>query len=172
MSKAKRLLFWFFFPGLLGFAGGVASLAVASSIPALTVGGSDAISTANTYIVFTTLIFVGFTILITIAGIVFAHQFSTSKDIQVADLASHLKKQVSENQHDCALVILKTALENSDAQRQLEIQIKAKVEEIVAAIVDRSNNDATDAQKQATNLKKQAERIGSLRILFNESKPS
>ncbi|HDS1125029.1 TPA: hypothetical protein ACKQBZ_003322 [Stenotrophomonas maltophilia] len=163
-SYKKKFLFWFLIPSVLGLSGGILALAVAKWIPTVSITSSgDAISVANTYIVFTTIIFVGLTIVITVAGIVFAHQFSATKDIQLADLADQLKNRLETNEKDCSIAFMTAALQNPDTQQFINNKLKEKAAEIMNEMADRANQDANDAEQKANGYRataQQASRFG------------
>lgn len=79
---------------LFGFAGGSISPWTLGWIKSIKVAEeSNAISIANTYIVFTTIIFVGITVVLAIVGYVFTQQFAATKEDQLRQLTADFKKK-------------------------------------------------------------------------------
>jgi hypothetical protein len=92
---------------------------------------SDAISVANTYIVFTTFIFAGFTVVLAILGVVFAQQFSTVKELQLRHLKEELLSQIKENHCDIGINFINEALENKDIRNHFENKMDMKIIQIL-----------------------------------------
>ena len=91
----------------------------------------DAISLANTYIVFTTIIFVGFSVFLAIAGFIFTHQFSLSKESQIVHLLAEIKTQLKENKQDCAIKFIKVCLDNPDIKNYLNNKFEEKLIQLI-----------------------------------------
>lgn len=91
---------------------------------------SDVLSIANTYIVFTTIIFVGFSVLLVVGGIFFSHQFSQSKEEQTVHLFNEMEQLLKENKDDFGNKFIDKALENIDVKRYLETKLNEKFEQL------------------------------------------
>lgn len=91
----------------------------------------DAISLANTYIVFTTIIFVGFSVFLAIAGFIFTHQFSLSKESQIVHLLAEIKTQLKENKQDFAIKFIKVCLDNPDIKNYLNNKFEEKLIQLI-----------------------------------------
>ena len=104
---------------LCGFAGGSLSpwiLGWIQSVPVATPANAYAI--ANTYIVFTTIIFVSITLLLAIAGYVVTQQFSAARVAHEMQIIDELREQLTtDNQLGMSLVteMLGCLLYTSDA---------------------------------------------------------
>lgn len=119
---------------LFSFAGGVVAflfmnwlqpyLAVKITIP------SDAIAVANTYIVFTTIIFVGFTVVLGIASYVFTQQFSASKETNEIRILEDLKIRLKDNE-SLSLSLIKVIMENEAVKAHVTEVLESKVNQLV-----------------------------------------
>jgi hypothetical protein len=116
---------------LIGFAGGfLAIFFVNYFAPGKIVNTSDAIAIANTYIVFTTLIFVGFTVVLGLAGYVITQQYSSSRELNENILFDELKSKLREND-DCSEDLIKVIIENDAVKSHLTEILEAKVHQLV-----------------------------------------
>jgi hypothetical protein len=140
--------------GLTSFAGGAMAIAFLSLIPGISPKPSlsDAISIANTYIVFTTIIFVGTTLLLALLGYVFTQQFSEHKETQTQHLLSDLKEKFREDS-ERAIDFVNVVLENRDVQRHIEEKFRAKLDELV-------NAKKVDADRHAEVMRQVKEQLG------------
>lgn len=146
---------------IVGFAGGVIAPMVLGWLKSVAVGSpSDAVSIANTYIVFTTIIFVGFTVVLGIAGYVFTQQFSASKQVQENQIIDELRSRLG-NDEKLAIKLLDSLLENPDVKAHLVSQLESKVDELIAervadsqAVAAAAANDAAAIGALASQLKK------------------
>ena len=119
---------------LFSFAGGVVAflfmnwlqpyLAVKITVP------SDAIAVANTYIVFTTVIFVGFTVVLGIASYVFTQQFSASKETNEIRILEDLKIRLKDNE-SLSLNLIKIIMENEAVKAHVTDILESKVNQLV-----------------------------------------
>lgn len=135
---------------LAGFAGGFISPILYSFYSKTAIpSASDAIAIANTYIVFTTIIFVGFTVVLGLAGYVFTQQFSTTKENQENILFSELKSKIA-NDDDIAMEIFKAVLNNSDVIRDFSKRVEEKVQERVDDLMNEINSSAQEERDVAT----------------------
>jgi len=101
---------------------------------------TDAISIANTYIVFTTIIFVGFSVFLAIAGFIFTHQFSTTKEDQFSHLIRELGTKLKENEDDFGIKFIKKSLENPDVKNYLHEKLNTKLEQLIQERANNLNN--------------------------------
>ncbi len=149
---------------LIGFAGGCISPWVVSWIKGVSVTTTgDAISIANTYIVFTTIIFVGFTVVLGVAGYVFTQHFSASKEMQENQIVSDLKLKIK-NDEKMGITILQSLLDNADVKSQLSDILEWKIDELL-------NARLSDSEKLASQTAQEAEVIRNLSSkLKNENK--
>lgn len=116
---------------LIGFAGGAITPWALSWIKSATVGTpSDAVAIANTYIVFTTIIFVGVTVILAIVGYVFTQQFSATKESQLGQLADELKK-TAKTDEDFGIKLINAMLENGDVKRHVDNKLQEKIKELI-----------------------------------------
>ena len=109
----------FLFPPLLGLIKGNVPL------------GNDAVSVANTYIVFTTIIFAGLAVFIAIIGFVFTQQFAVSKEVQLHHLKDELESMVRDNSSDIGIKLIDIALENEDVRKHFEKKLDIKIYQIL-----------------------------------------
>jgi heme/copper-type cytochrome/quinol oxidase subunit 2 len=129
MSKFYKLLAI----SLFGFAGGVIAVLFMNWLSPMNIkvgSTSDAISVANTYIVFTTIIFVGFTVVLGVAGYVFAQQFSASTESHENRLIDDLKAKLKDNEM-LSLELIKAILENEAVKSHLTVTLESKVSQVV-----------------------------------------
>jgi len=96
------------------------------------VSSADAVSIANTYIVFTTIIFVGVTVLLAVAGYVFTQHFSSTKSSQEREILDELKEKVKTDEQ-VGIKLTTKLLENPDVKRHLSRLLNLKVDEIIRA---------------------------------------
>ena len=99
-------------------------LAVKITVP------SDAIAVANTYIVFTTIIFVGFTVVLGIASYVFTQQFSASKETNEIRILEDLKIRLKDNE-SLSLNLIKIIMENEAVKAHVTDILESKVNQLV-----------------------------------------
>lgn len=127
---------------LSGFCGGFLSWAfIAWLKPIWAQEGYDGVSIVNTYIVFTSFIFVAFTVFLAIAGFVFTQQFSYNREIHVSDAFDHIKKTVQKDDR-VATSLVSAILESPDGKRFLKDMLESKVESLIQ---NRSNMLAQQA---------------------------
>lgn len=115
----------------VSFAGGFLGAVLFGAFNAVTVSTlGDAVSIANTYIVFTTIIFVGFTVVLGVAGYVFTQQFSTSKETQIEHLIKELEERLRDEQ-DFGISFIEKVLDNKDVIRHANAKFEAKISQII-----------------------------------------
>jgi hypothetical protein len=116
---------------LLGIVGGCLAIMLHSyfgSIPSRDqTPASDIMATANTYIVFTTFIFTGVTVVLAIAGYIFSQNISISTETNQELLFNALKEKVLKDEK-MGISLLQTLLENPDVNRQFRDKITEKTD--------------------------------------------
>ncbi|MCW3151924.1 hypothetical protein N8H69_05215 [Achromobacter spanius] len=133
---------------LIGFCGGFLSWAfIAWTKPVWAGEALDGISVANTYIVFTSFIFVAFTVFLAIAGFVFTQQFSQNREIHISDALNHIKNTITKDEQ-ASTSLVKAILESPDGKRFLQGMLESKVDELI--------------RDRTRNLQQQAEAAGAL----------
>lgn len=109
----------------------------------------DPVSIANTYIVFTTIIFVGITLVIGLMGFIFTQQFAMAKEMQVEHLIAEIEDELRSNLSDRGIKLIDAALENPDVQAHIEEKIESKLKQLIAAKVASSKNTAKKSAEEA-----------------------
>lgn len=107
----------------------------------------DAISTANTYIVYTTFIFVGFSVLLVIGSLMFAQQFAQAKEEQTIHLLNELKSDLKNNKNGISLELIATAIENEE----IKSYIKGKLEGKIIQLVNETDDGSIVSLAQSIN---------------------
>lgn len=117
---------------LIAFAGGFFAFVFINWLykPVTIASASDAISIANTYIVFTTIIFVGFTVVLGIAGYVFTQQFSASKETNEIRVLDDLKIRLKDSE-SLSLSLIKMIMENEAVKAHVTDTLESKVDQLV-----------------------------------------
>lgn len=87
----------------------------------------QAVSVANTYIVFTTFIFVAFTVLLGIAGYIFMHLLTEHRKVQETQAIDDVKLRLKNDGKLC-LDILQQILHNREVQRNIDSAIREQLE--------------------------------------------
>ena len=162
-TKALKIFSFLF----TGFVGGTLSpwvLGWVKGIP--TPPAADAVAIANTYIVFTTIIFVGVTVILAVAGYVFTQQFSASKGAQERQLLEELRVKIKEDEN-VGIALADAMLENSDVKRHLHRLMSSKLDEIVSSRLEESVAVAEDLQATADLAKNEAKALQSLGAQLN-----
>ena len=138
---------------LAGFAGGFLSPWIVGWIKGVSVDTpSDAFAIANTYIVFTTIIFVGVTVLLAIAGYVITQQFSAAKSAHEYEIIEELIDGVRSDE-ELGVRILEALLENPDVVEHLQMLITNKVNELVNEKITDSDTHLQSEQTRNEKLK-------------------
>lgn len=131
-----------------GFCGGVLAHMMLSWVsPSQLPLPNDAIAIANTYIVFTTLIFAGVTVLLAVSAYVFNQHFSSAKSAQEREILEALKDKISSDEQ-LGTKLANGMLENPDVTRHLQSILKTKVDELIQAHVS-DTQTAADRAKEA-----------------------
>lgn len=114
---------------------------------------SDAISIANTYIVFTTIIFVAITLFLAVAGLWFTQQFATSKEMQMKHLIAEIEAKLLANDDDMGVELINTAFGNAEVSQHVQGILESKVRQLVKEIGDQAKSEQAAAQKLSDKLK-------------------
>lgn len=161
MKKSLKYLSVLF----LGFIGGCLapmffSLFINNPINSL----DQAVSIANTYIVFTTIFFVGITVLLSIGGYVISQQLTTTRKQLEKDATEQLLKRIRYSE-SLPNEVLKAILSNNDFKNGLE--------QSAYNYVDNAIKKQLEASAQTANAKSQEivlenKKIESLATLLSE----
>ena len=114
---------------LSGFAGGALVHWFMNWWQATNVSPSDAVSIANTYIVFTTIIFVGITVVLAIAGYVLTQQLAANQETQEKQLIERLKEKLKTDEK-IGIALAEAILDNPDVKMHLEEKLESKLNEL------------------------------------------
>ncbi len=114
--------------------------------------GSDAVAIANTYIVFTTIIFVAFTLVITLLGYVFTQQFAHTKEMHIKHLLNEVEEELKSNKNDQGIKFIDAAFENPDIQKHVENKINDKLTQLVNEKKRIANENAGKAKTEADKI--------------------
>lgn len=133
---------------LCGFAGGSLSPWILGWIQSVSVQTpSDAYAIANTYIVFTTIIFVGITVLLAIAGYVITQQFSAAKIAHEIQIIDELKERLV-TEEKLAITLVTAILENREVTQHVRRLLEQKVNEIVKERIVDNKTQLNKAQDE------------------------
>ena len=145
----------------IGFAGGAISPWVLGWIKSTAgVAGTpaDAVAIANTYIVFTTFIFVGVTVILAIVGYVFTQQFSETKESQLSQITEELKK-AAKTEEKIGIALIDAILENGDVKRHIDNKLQEKIKELILESKAASKQAADKAAEDANVIDSLASQI-------------
>lgn len=158
----KYRIFWsvelkFFLKILLvlgvGFTGGVlAQFFLTLFRPTTLTTLGDAVSIANTYIVFTTIIFVGFTVILGIAGYILTQEFSINKHNQELKIIDELKDKLKSDE-PLAVSLIEAVLSNNDVKIHFENILQAKVDELLEIKLCEFESNAAAATADAAKVR-------------------
>lgn len=112
----------------------------------------QAVSIANTYIVFTTLFFVGITVILALGGYVLSQQLATTRKHLETAAYEALKKRLQYSE-SVATDIVKNISENGDFKNQITAHIKDLIEKELNGAAKDSSTKAIEAQKKSDKLK-------------------
>jgi hypothetical protein len=141
-NNLKKLLFYvsLFF---ISFVGGSLTVVFWYNFSefSIKIQSTDAISIANTYIVFTTIIFVGFSVFLAIAGFIFTQQFSTSKEDQFTHLLREIGDKLKENENDFGIKFINKSFENPDVKNYVHDKLNKKLNQLIQDKANNLNNE-------------------------------
>lgn len=158
-SRLKKLAF-LFVSLVLGFVGGYGALIWSTYFKPINISSlSDAIAIANTYIVYTTLIFVGFTVAISLLSYIFIQQVSGAKEVLINQITDELRDRIQKD-YTYGQSFINEALKNRDVLRFIEDKINDKIGE---SLSHAQNGAAQAAQKAQADVDAIAEIRASLK---------
>lgn len=134
----------------IGFVGGVMSPFLVSWWGGATLSPGDPVAIANTFIVFTTIIFVGVTVIIAVVSYVVTAQLAATRETQEYQLLESLRERLSEDEK-LGIKLAFSILENPDVRNYLQEQLKIKFDALVAERMkdtDRQRNALVDIADQ------------------------
>ena len=133
---------------LAGFSGGCLAPWFLTWIHKVSIDtASDAVAIANTYIVFTTIIFVGFTVVLGVAGYFFTQQFSTTKETEQLEVFKQLKEKLRGDEQT-GIDLLNSLLDNPDVKVHIVEILQAKVDELIDSRLADSEAYASQAAQE------------------------
>lgn len=157
--KSLKRLYKIFAVLLLGFSGGAMSPWILGWIRSVNVPDqANAIGIANTYIVFTTIIFVGVTVILAITGYVFTQQFSANKESQLSLLIEEMREKIR-SEESFGISLANAILENSDVKRHLDVCMSKKLAELISEQQADAERCAVDAAKRVESVKSIADQL-------------
>lgn len=145
----------------MGFVGGCLSpmfLSLFTATPPSTL--DQAVSIANTYIVFTTIFFVGITVLLAIGGYVLSQQLATTRKQLETQAHEDLMKRIQYSE-SIATDIVKSLSENGDFKNQITQNIKEHTQRILADAAQVSDNKVIEEQTKSDKIKGMLDGLGS-----------
>lgn len=135
-----------------GLIGGLIAFAIINHTGRLaTVSASDAISIANTYIVYTTFVIAAVALLLTIAGLIFTQHFAVEKEAHIAHAFSSVLDVVRANDEK-AVILVQQAMENPRVVEYVSEALQAKIHQEVDAWKANAGARVRDARKEAEAL--------------------
>ncbi|MDC5609619.1 hypothetical protein OIN81_06980 [Acinetobacter baumannii] len=144
----KYLLFIF-----MGFVGGCLSPMFLSLFKAHIPASLDqAVAIANTYIVFTTIFFVGVTVLTAIGGYVLSQQLATTREHLENQAYEALLKKLQENEAAATRAVASIS-QNGDFKNQMTEFIKGLTAEILNEAQQQSSHKANEEKLKSDKLK-------------------
>jgi hypothetical protein len=138
--------------GLLGgLAGGVVGGVVAFTLinrfsSTSLASGADAISIANTYIVYSTLMIAAVAVFLTMAGLIFTQHFAMEKERHVADAFAALVGEMART-NGCAVEVVKEVMKDAEVVH-FDDQVKEKLREVMRAQLDNANQRKARARSE------------------------
>lgn len=147
---------------LMGFTGGVfAPLFLSLFVGAQVTEVADAFSIANTYIVFTTLFFVGVTVIMAALGYVITQQLALSKGEHERQALNDIGVKLSKDEQ-VGIELINQLLANPDVLRHIETQMDGKVGQVVNEYLETAVKNSDRLAQQAGKEKTRAELLKEL----------
>lgn len=138
---------------LAGFIGGCLAPMFLSLFNAHTPSTLDqAVAIANTYIVFTTIFFVGVTVLLALGGYVLSQQLATTRKQLETQAHEDLMKRIRYSE-SIATDIVKNLSGNGDFKNQITQNIKEHTQRILVEAAQESDNKVIVEQTKSDKLK-------------------
>lgn len=117
----------------MSFVGGFAAIVFLSWLSRGSAPNVDqAVAIANTYIIFTTFIFVAFTVVTAIVGYIMAQTYTDGAQARHNDAIEHIKECIAKDDEK-AVKLLNHLLQCPAVQNELSKQVSNKVDEILKA---------------------------------------
>lgn len=137
----------------IGFIGGCLSPMFLSLFTAIVPKTLDqAVSIANTYIVFTTIFFVGITVLLAIGGYVLSQQLATTRKQLETQAHEDLMKRIRYSE-TIATEIVKHLNQNGDFKNQITDSVKSIAQNVLSEAQQQSTVKAKVESQRAEKLK-------------------
>lgn len=137
----------------IGFVGGCLAPMFLSLFTATAPGTLDqAVSIANTYIVFTSIFFVGITVLLAIGGYVLSQQLATTRKQLETQAHEDLMKRIRYSE-TIATEIVKHLNQNGDFKNQITDSVKSIAQNIISEAQHQSTVKAKVESQKADKLK-------------------
>ncbi|MHC3986252.1 hypothetical protein [Acinetobacter sp. TW_SC_4] len=143
----------------IGFIGGCLSPMFLSLFSPNVASLDQAYSIANTYIVFTTIFFVGITVLLALGSYVISQQLATTREQLETQAHKDLMKRIKYSE-SIATDIVKSLAENGDFKNQITQNIKEHTHRILADAAQESNNKVIEEQSKTVKLKGMLDGLG------------
>jgi hypothetical protein len=97
-----------------GTVGGVVAFTLINGFSSTNLAsGADAVSIANTYIVYSTLMIAAVAVFLTMAGLIFTQHFAMEKERHVADAFAALVSEMART-NGCAVAVVKEVMKNAE----------------------------------------------------------
>lgn len=142
-----------FIGGLVGglIGGLLAFSAINYSGRLATVTVADAVSIANTYIVYTTFVIAAVALLLTVAGLIFTQHFAIEKEAHIAHAFSSVL-EVVRSDDEKAVKLVQQAMENPRVIEYVSEALSAKIQQEVESWKASAGARARDATQEADAL--------------------
>jgi len=135
-----------------GLIGGLFSFSAINYVGRIaTVSATDAVSIANTYIVYTTFVIAAVALLLTVAGLIFTQHFAVEKEAHIAHAFSSVL-EVVRSDDEKAVKFVQQAMENPRVIEYVSEALAAKIQQEVAACKASAGARARDANQEADAL--------------------
>jgi hypothetical protein len=115
-------------------------------------GNTNAISVANTFIVFVTLIFIVVTVLVTIAAYIFSSQIVHSKLSMQMDFVEEIAEKLNQDD-EMSLGLAEAILGNAVITERIADAMETKIPDLVRRFVENSGHSEEDLSSIAGGLK-------------------
>lgn len=116
-----------------GLIGGLIAFAIVNHFGRLAVvSTSDAVSIANTYIVYTTFVIASVALLLTIAGLIFTQHFAVEKEMHIAHAFSCVLELVRSDDEK-AIELVSHAMENPGVVQHVSEALQTKLQQEIDA---------------------------------------
>ncbi len=113
-----------------------------------TVAAADAVSIANTYIVYTTFVIAAVALLLTIAGLIFTQNFAVEKESHIAHAFSSVL-EIVRTDDEKAVLLVQQAMENPRVVEYVSEALSDKISEELASWKAKAGARMRDATQEA-----------------------